>query len=139
MPGPGGTKRRIVLTTFGSLGDVHPYVAIALELQRRGHEPVIATSGRYRAKVEALGLAFRAVRPDVEDTQLDAELMRRVMDPRTGSETVIRDLVMPHVRDSYDDLAAACEGADLVVGHVLTFAAQLLSEKTGVRWASSAL
>jgi MGT family glycosyltransferase len=139
MPGPGGTKRRIVLTTFGSLGDLHPYVAVALELQRRGHEAVIATSGRYRTKVEALGIAFRAVRPDVEDTQLDAELMRGVMDPRTGSEVVIRDLVMPHVRDSYDDLAAACDGADLVVGHVLTFAARLLSEKTGIRWASSVL
>jgi rhamnosyltransferase subunit B len=128
-----------VLTTFGSLGDLHPYVAIALELRRRGHEAVIATSGRYRAKVEALGISFRAVRPEIEDTQLDAELMRRVMDPRTGSEVVIRDLVMPHVRASYDDLAIACDGADLVVGHVLTFAVRLLSEKTGVRWASSVL
>src|SRR5262245_46612414 len=132
-------RRRIVLTTFGSLGDLHPYVAIALELQRRGHEAVIATSGRYRAKVEALGIAFRAVRPDVEDTLIDADLMRRVMDPRTGSEVVIRDLMMPHLRASYDDLAAACDGVDLLVGHVLTFAAQLLSENTGVRWASSVL
>lgn len=139
MAGPVAAKRRIVLTTFGSLGDLHPYVAVALELRRRGHEPLIATSVRYRAKVEALGLAFRAVRPDVEDAQLDAELMRRVMDPRTGSEVVIRDLVMPQVRASYDDLAAACEGADLVVGHVLTYAVRLLSEKTGIRWASTVL
>ena len=39
---------RIVLTTFGSLGDLHPYLAIALELKRRGHRPVIATSGVHR-------------------------------------------------------------------------------------------
>ena len=26
---------RIVLTTFGSLGDLHPYLALALELKRR--------------------------------------------------------------------------------------------------------
>jgi hypothetical protein len=41
-------RRRIVLTTFGSLGDLHPYIAIALGLQARGHEAVIATSGYYR-------------------------------------------------------------------------------------------
>ena len=62
---------RIVLNTFGSLGDLHPYLALALGLQRRGHQPVIATSAIYRAKVEALGLAFAAVRPDV------GELMER--------------------------------------------------------------
>lgn len=46
---------KIVLSTFGSFGDVHPYVAIALELKKRGHRPVIATSEGYREKMEALG------------------------------------------------------------------------------------
>ena len=41
------SRRRIVLTTFGSLGDLHPYIAVALGLQARGHEAVIATSGAY--------------------------------------------------------------------------------------------
>jgi hypothetical protein len=40
-----GFRRRIVLTTFGSLGDLHPYIAVALGLKTRGHEAVIATSG----------------------------------------------------------------------------------------------
>jgi rhamnosyltransferase subunit B len=30
---------RIILNTFGSFGDIHPYMAIAMELQRRGHTP----------------------------------------------------------------------------------------------------
>jgi len=29
---------RIVLTTIGTLGDLHPKIAIALELQKRGHQ-----------------------------------------------------------------------------------------------------
>jgi hypothetical protein len=73
-------RRRIVLTTFGSLGDLHPYIAVALGLKARGHEAVLATSGYYRQKVEALGLGFRAVRPDHPDPEADTELMRRVMD-----------------------------------------------------------
>jgi len=40
------TGRRIILTTFGSLGDLFPYIAVALGLQARGHEAVIATTRR---------------------------------------------------------------------------------------------
>jgi UDP:flavonoid glycosyltransferase YjiC (YdhE family) len=59
--------RHIVLTTFGSYGDVHPYLAIARELQARGHRATLATSELYRASVEAAGVGFRAIRPDLPD------------------------------------------------------------------------
>src|SRR5262249_34135684 len=42
---------RIVLSAFGSLGDLHPYLAIALGLRDRGHEAVVATSEYYRHKI----------------------------------------------------------------------------------------
>jgi UDP:flavonoid glycosyltransferase YjiC (YdhE family) len=132
-------KRRIVLTTFGSLGDLHPYIAIALGLKARGHEAVIATSGFYRPKVEALGLGFRAVRPYHPDPDGDAGLMRRIMDRRTGSEFIIRQLMMSVLRGSYEDTLAAAEGADLLVSHMLTFTTRLVAEKKGVPWASSFL
>ena len=46
------TAKKIILTTFGSYGDIHPYMALALELQARGHHPVIATSELYREKMQ---------------------------------------------------------------------------------------
>jgi rhamnosyltransferase subunit B len=95
------SRRRVVLTTFGSLGDLHPYIAVALGLQARGHEAVIATSASYRQKVEALGIGFRALRPDHPDLGADPDLMRRMMDRRKGSECVIREFVMPVLRESY--------------------------------------
>src|ERR1700684_4410032 len=54
---------RIILTTFGSLGDLHPYLAIAHALKDRGHQPVIATSLFYKDKVEKAGIDFHPVRP----------------------------------------------------------------------------
>jgi UDP:flavonoid glycosyltransferase YjiC (YdhE family) len=38
------TGKRIVFCTFGSLGDIHPILALAREMKRRGHSPVSATS-----------------------------------------------------------------------------------------------
>jgi rhamnosyltransferase subunit B len=131
-------RRRIVLTTFGSLGDLHPFIAVALGLQEHGHEAIIATSAYYRQKIEALGIGFRAVRPDHPAPEIDPDLMRRIMDRRTGSEFVIREF-MSVLRESYEDTLAAAEGADLLVSHMLTFTTRLVAEKKGIPWASTVL
>lgn len=131
--------RRIVLTTLGSLGDLHPFIAIALGLRSRGHQAVIATSNYYRNKIEALGLEFRALRPDRPDMEALPEIARRIMDLRKGSEWVIRDYVMPALRESYEDTLAAATGADLLVSHALTFTTPLVADKLGIPWASTGL
>lgn len=130
---------RIVLTTFGSLGDLHPYLAVGLGLQARGHEVVLATSEFYRAKVEGAGLAFHPVRPRIEKWIDNPDVIRRALDRRTGSEYLVRTLLLPYLEQSYEDLHAACEGADLLVTHALAFAAPLVAETLHMPWVSVAL
>ena len=135
------TRKRIVLTTFGSFGDIHPYMALALELNRRGHSAVIATSEAYREKIEGAGIEFHAVRPDIskpEDPESEA-LIRKIMDPQTGGEFLFKELILPFIRESYDDLTAAVRGADLLVTHVITFAGPMVAQKTGLPWISTVL
>ena len=55
---------RIVLTTFGSLGDLHPFLALGLGLKARGHAVALATHEYYRSKIETAGLDFFPVRPN---------------------------------------------------------------------------
>ncbi|MFB2981830.1 glycosyltransferase [Microseira sp. BLCC-F43] len=45
---------RIVLTTIRSFGDLHPKIAIALELRKRGHDVVFATHKEYQDKIAAV-------------------------------------------------------------------------------------
>lgn len=132
--------KRIVLTTFGSFGDIHPYMAIALELQARGHYPVIATSALYREKIEGAGLSFAAIRPDLPPPrQQDQEMMDRVMEPRTGLKYLMEELIFPYVREGYADLLQASKGADLLVTHPITFAGPLVARRTGMPWISTVL
>ncbi|MBW4636877.1 MAG: glycosyltransferase [Gloeocapsa sp. UFS-A4-WI-NPMV-4B04] len=132
---------RIVLTTYGSLGDLHPYMAIALELQQRGHHPVIATHELYRSKVEAEGLEFYSIRPDIAsgNTEQAQEIIKRAMHPNKGTEYIIRELILPYLKDSYEDLMQAVSGADLLVTHPITYAGPIVAEKTGIRWVSGVL
>ncbi|HTE20629.1 MAG TPA: glycosyltransferase, partial [Armatimonadota bacterium] len=131
--------RRIVLTTFGSFGDLHPYIALGLGLKARGHEPILCTSRVYREKIEGEGLGFHPLRPDLPEGEETLRMVRRIMDPRTGTEYVIRDLMMPHLREQYEDLLSAVRGADLLVSHSLSYAAPLLAEKLGLPWVGSVL
>jgi rhamnosyltransferase subunit B len=133
--------KRIVLSMFGSFGDVHPYIAIALELRARGHVPVIATSEVYREKMAALGLEFQPVRPEMPSYDQPEELgkmVAQVMGQRDGPERVI-GLLLPHLRDIYADLDAATEGADLILTHPLPFVGPVIAQKKNLRWVSSVL
>jgi UDP:flavonoid glycosyltransferase YjiC (YdhE family) len=134
-----GAPAHILLTTFGSLGDLYPYLAIAIGLKTRGHAPVIATSERYREIVEARGISFAPIRPDLPEPAEMPELMRAMMDPRRGTEAVIRRAVLPFLRDSYEDLFTAAAGADLLVSHLLTFMTPLVADVRGIPWVSTAL
>jgi UDP:flavonoid glycosyltransferase YjiC (YdhE family) len=136
MQQPASTSRRIVVTTAGSLGDLHPYLAIALGLKARGHEAIMASGECYRKKIEALGLGFRAVRPDC-DWVNDPEVMRRIMHPRWGLVRVFHDIWVPVLRQAYDDLLAATEGADILVAMQAAGVGRLVAEKKGMPWVSA--
>lgn len=132
---------RIIISTFGSFGDVHPYVAIALELKARGHTPVIATSEVYREKMDALGIELYPVRPAVPSYDEPDEVRRiveDVMDAREGGEKVMQ-MLLPYLHDIYSDLDAATEGSDLLLTHPLPLLGPIVAQKKHLRWVSSVL
>lgn len=131
--------KHIVFTTFGSFGDLHPYIAIALELQSRGHRATIATCAVYREKIESEDIGFHAVRPDLADLGPNDEVIRRVMDLRRGTEYVMREVIVGRARETYEDVSSILPSADLVVTHTLCFAAHLWIEKNPVPWVSTVL
>ena len=124
------------MSTFGSYGDLHPYMAVGIELRKRGHEVTIATSRFYEPKVRSEGLGFHAVRPDASLD--DRVMMEYVFDARRGSERVVRYL-SSLVRESYEDLLPAAARADAMVTHAITLAAVAVARKTGLPWISSVL
>ncbi len=134
------SSKRIIISTLGSYGDIHPYMAIALELQRRGHHPVIATSELYREKMLSAGFEFVPMRPNIPPPQeQDPDMMEKVMHPRSGSGFLLNEMLFPFVRDGYEDLLQAVKGADLLLTHPISFAGPLVAQTTGIPWVSTVL
>lgn len=123
--------RKVLLVTFGSLGDLHPFVALAHALTEAGFEPVIATSAVYRDHLAMEGLAFVPVRPDADDVTKHlgmglGDIARRMA---RDDGFLFRSVIFPHLQAGVDDLMAAAADADAVVSHAIAFPGRLVAER----------
>ncbi len=130
---------RFLITTLGSLGDLHPYLAVARILVKHGHEAVIATTEDYRAAVKSAGVEFAAVGPSMAELENYQTLVAKLYDVRRGPEYLVRHLVMPHLRTSYEHLLRASDGADLLVSHPLSVTLPLVAERRKLPWVATVL
>lgn len=131
--------RRILLTTFGSYGDLNPYIAIARVLKANGDQVTIATHTHYREQVERVGIRFVPVKPGEEELGPPEVWTARANHPLTGSQFVIRSLVLPFLEDSYRIIKEIAPEHDLIISHVLTFASPIVAEELGIPWISTVL
>jgi rhamnosyltransferase subunit B len=122
----------IVIATLGSLGDLHPFIAIARELRRRGHAPIIATLACYRRAVEDSGITFHAVRPPIGMD--DPSLMRSIVASPRGLEALVGEHLLPHLHESFEDLYGCARGAAGMIVGSLSYAAPAAAAARGVPW-----
>jgi rhamnosyltransferase subunit B len=129
------SSRQIVLATSGSLGDLYPFLALACELQRRGHRATIATTANHRHIVLRAGIGYHRMRPEPEESPA---FHARYMHPKTGGEFVYKHYLAPAIRDSHADLSEAVAGADMLVSQsLMALAAPLVAAESGVPWVSA--
>jgi len=128
---------RILIASWGSYGDVYPYVGLAYALKDRGHHPVLATAEYYRSLIESLGFDFRPMGPMIDPD--DTATVSRLLHPVHGADALIREILLPSLRADYAGLDEAARDADAIVTHPITFAAPLVAQVRRLRWISTVL
>jgi len=120
----------VLLATIGSAGDVNPFVAIGLELRRRGHRVTLVTNPFFAPAAKRAGLDFIGLgaAEDYRRTVDDPDLW----DPRTGFRVIARRVVMPAIQPLYEILSRNLASNEIVVAHGQAFGAHLVHEKHGV-------
>lgn len=119
---------RVGLYTWGSEGDVRPFLALAHGLVRAGHDVrlgFVAIDGRdYTALARPLGVEARAVATEAiakarasGDASDDA--LAGKGHPLTQIQTVLEHLLDPAVEAMWQDAARTLEGCDVAVVHLL--------------------
>ena len=128
---------KILFTTIGSLGDLHPPMGLAQEMKRRGHDVTMAVSEYYRNYIESAGLKFKAVRPNIEPH--NKLILRAVLEPIHGSRVLHEDYIFPSMPQYYDDLYPLVKESDLFVSSILGYVAPLLAKTTKTPWVNALL
>src|SRR3954471_24647523 len=128
---------RIVLNSWGSLGDLFPYIALGHALRARGHSVVLAVPNFFRSMVEAAHREHADVGPQVDPS--DTKMIAGVMDPMKGPEFLIRRVIMPALRTAHAQLREAARGADLIVTHPVAFAGPIVADELRLPWVSTVL
>lgn len=129
----------ILILTYGTRGDVQPYLALGQGLKRAGHCVTVATSSRFSGAIEAAGLQY-AYMNDAMLALLDTPEAQGVLeDTNNIFRVVTRTLgllkkVGPIQRALADESWAAAQVSepDMIVFHPKAFIAPDIAEKLGI-------
>jgi sterol 3beta-glucosyltransferase len=124
-------KARIVMLTYGTRGDVEPFIALGVGLQKAGHSVRLAAPVPYAELVETYGLDYEAIQGD------PAELAQTFADRAGLSWTRMIARMMLHVRplahEAFRAVERAARDADLIVhSFLMTDAGHTLARSKGV-------
>lgn len=129
---------RVVLATFGTAGDVSPFIQLGRELTARGHAVELVTDVAHRTSVEAAGLTARTPIRRYDPVALTQD--PGYAHPAFGPYRLWRDLFLPLVPELYAAVRASLETpADVVLVHPWCFGALYAAEASRVPAASVAM
>lgn len=102
----------ITILTYGSRGDVQPFLPLSLGLMERGHSVKLAAPARFKELVEGYGIRFIPLAGEPE------ELSRRLNDAGYNFVKMVREMMNHAIEIGADIMRQteiACRNADLII------------------------
>lgn len=119
---------RITINSFGTRGDVQPYLALGHGLEQVGHQVRVLSHEIHRELVEQEGFEFHSIPVDPKQIMLD-----HVFSEMGNNVFRIMKFLRDHSDEFIDELFKvtdeAAEGADLLLNSSLSFAGYHVAEK----------
>lgn len=124
---------RAVLTSFGSTGDAQPFFALAVEMRRRGHNPVLALSPNFASHAAALGLEFAPIGPELKLADIRGVITTQLaMSNPIDQARHFLDTVMPIMPGIFGQLREMCASADVLISSPHQFAGRMVHETINI-------
>src|SRR5689334_9536442 len=109
---------KITILTYGSRGDIQPFLPLSLGLMERGHSVILAAPLRFQNLIEGYGITFALLAGDPE------ELSGRLNNSGYNPIKLVRELMDHAIQIGAEVLRQteeACQDADLII-HTFTHA-----------------
>jgi len=126
------------MQTWGSHGDIRPFLALAEGLQNAGHEVTLlitcVDSPAYEGMVSSLGVKIRVIASPVMDPERAEAVGRTVYNtrnPMTQMANILRLCFDPVEEAMFEAAQALSAESDLLIGHYFIFPLQVAAEQAG--------
>ena len=123
---------RIAICTTGTSGDHRPYVAIAAELHRQGHDVQVIVHPSYATTLSRAPDYLHLVGTVAPETLLVSR--PELLDPRTGFFAIMREILLPEATPHFNELERlqALGAFDVILAHHIAYGAIWWAERRGV-------
>lgn len=131
----------ILITCFGSYGDLHPYIALAKNLKKRGHTVSVGTSIMFESQIKSEEVTFTHLRSKLDEYNTPAakrDFVKQVFDPVHGGEFMINEM-MQEVENTYTDTLKATDKCDIVISNPLAYVTPIVCRDKNIPWLSTVL
>lgn len=141
------SNMKIGIQTWGSQGDIRPFLALADGLLSAGHEVTLAITSVDSAlddtSASRAGVKIRAVSsPVIQDKAELNSIEGKIFgepDPVKQTQTIIEALFLPAEAAMYQVAEQLCAENDLVIGHFFHYPLNAAAERAGRPYVSVAL
>lgn len=127
---------KIVLSTWGTIGDVYPFFALSKRLLTAGHQVGVCTSEIYRehfAKIDVdfygVGIPFNA-----DDFHRVMDTIVRIKNPLKSTTLIAKEGLLAGANEWYQDCVDAMKGYDLAVCHSADIPGQEAAIQNHLAW-----
>ncbi len=132
---------RFLLTSWGSRGDLHPFLALGRGLLARGHGVTLVGHPEWAAETITAGLRFVPTdEPPREDfLRRHPEIMSMKWGGLASLHSLVHHAIAPGFGAVLAALLAEAPAHDVIVAHHFVFPAPIVAELTGKPWATVSL
>lgn len=123
----------ITMLCSGSRGDIQPYIALAQQVKAL-HKDVRITAGKsFEAFVRGYGLDFYPLTADYQTAGIDPLMLKQAQNADNPLKMLLSfNKMKQYARYMTDEMAAACEGSEVVVYHPGCAIGYFMAEKLGI-------
>jgi UDP:flavonoid glycosyltransferase YjiC (YdhE family) len=132
---------RWLLASWGSHGDLHPFLSLGRALRARGHEVTLVGHPDWGAETQVAGLRFVSTGEAPRDTLIrdHPEIISGKWGGLVSLHTLVNRAIAPGFDQVMEALLAEARAHDIMVAHHFTFPAPVAAEVARIPWATVSL
>jgi UDP:flavonoid glycosyltransferase YjiC (YdhE family) len=120
----------VILTSFGSSGDINPFLAVGSALKSRGHQVSFISNEFYKAVIEEHGLKFYQV--GTKEEYIRTAQSEHMFHPDKAFRFIVRELIIKYQRDYYYAIENIRTDKSIVISQSISPGPRIAHEKLSI-------